>query len=540
MSENLHNIDDLFRNALNDHEEEPSPGIWDNLDNQLDKKKIVHIHRKYNALKWIAASLLIFSFAAGMYAIHTRMKNRELVKASKKASTTEIRNDRKSNAATNKSLEQNRETQDNKTVDTTPKASISKSGNDDIGANKKLSTVKEVDIRGGEKQSLAATKTTEKTNEGSNKSSTKHVNLRYGNTAAILASANNKTPDVNKKIVSSKAERSNTARKQPGTSETENEASVFDENSIALKPVPGIETIQSNRSNLLPLPDLSAGIINRKEALLTTVLSSTENVKPVDNTSLTKSVRAPNKIRNSKVTPFSISAFFSRDFILPNLQDDQPHFREDDRNEIKEKEKSGFSSTYGLLLNYNFNKNWTVQSGLTVLNRVTEIEPKTIFARPDPRGNVQYRFSCSAGYGYLTSKGGTTPASGDSITALPSKNTLKYIGVPLNIKYNLVHGNFNFSPGVGVAANFLSNSAIETGIATGGNKQQEVIKDITGLKSSFYSGVISLDMGYAISNRFSVNFIPAAKFGLTSINKNAPVKSYFNSINLAAGITINL
>ena len=59
MSENLHDIDDLFRDPIEAHEEMPSNRVWDEIDHQLDKKNIAHTKRKYNNLKLFSAALLL-------------------------------------------------------------------------------------------------------------------------------------------------------------------------------------------------------------------------------------------------------------------------------------------------------------------------------------------------------------------------------------------------------------------------------------------------------------------------------------------------
>ena len=80
MNDDLHNIDDLFKKALEEHTELPSSAVWDNIDKSLDKKKVVSISKKYNKLKWAAAILLLFSLAMAMYTLHIRIKDKELVK----------------------------------------------------------------------------------------------------------------------------------------------------------------------------------------------------------------------------------------------------------------------------------------------------------------------------------------------------------------------------------------------------------------------------------------------------------------------------
>ena len=80
MSENLPDIDDLFRKALENHEDSPSRDVWANIDKNLDKKKVVFISKKYKKLKWVAAALLIFSAGMAMYTLNSRLRNKELVK----------------------------------------------------------------------------------------------------------------------------------------------------------------------------------------------------------------------------------------------------------------------------------------------------------------------------------------------------------------------------------------------------------------------------------------------------------------------------
>src|SRR4051812_19318548 len=91
MSENLQDIDDLFRKAADAHDDMPSANVWANIDKQLDKKKVVLISRKYNKLKWAAAAMLIFSVGMAMYTWNTRVRNRELVRQTEQQKKTRIK-----------------------------------------------------------------------------------------------------------------------------------------------------------------------------------------------------------------------------------------------------------------------------------------------------------------------------------------------------------------------------------------------------------------------------------------------------------------
>ncbi|MEJ7680759.1 MAG: outer membrane beta-barrel protein [Segetibacter sp.] len=244
-----------------------------------------------------------------------------------------------------------------------------------------------------------------------------------------------------------------------------------------------------------------------------------------------------NKPKTSKKSLFSATVFYSPDIVFSKVDNDHHTFREEDRNEIKNKEEIKKTYSTGVLINYNTGNKLSIQSGLTFSAMATDIKPKTIYARTDDRGNLNYRFNCSAGYSYVSLHSGIRPAAaGDSISASSSKNLLHYITVPLALKYNLTEGKFGLSTGLGAAINLLTKGKIETVI---GNEKAS-INHIEGLSSMYLNSAISFGMNYEINQNIALSLTPAAKFALTSINKNAPVKTYLNSYGLAAGLTIKL
>ncbi|MDQ6815744.1 MAG: hypothetical protein M3040_18590, partial [Bacteroidota bacterium] len=236
---------------------------------------------------------------------------------------------------------------------------------------------------------------------------------------------------------------------------------------------------------------------------------------------------------------FSATVFYSPDFVSSRVDNDHHNFREDDRNEIKSKEKISNSSSKGVIVGYNIGKNWKLQSGLIFSTLTTDIQPKTIFARPDNRGNINYRFNCSAGYSYVTVKSGSQPVAGDSIIALSSKNTLQYSSIPFAVSYNLpLARRFTLQPAAGLTANFLTKGRIETEIAAQGGIEKSNLDKIEGLNSSYVNGSISLSATYYFSRNIGLSVTPVSRFALSAINKDAPVKTYLNSFGLAAGLTI--
>src|SRR5438105_4691331 len=70
MKRDLHKIDELFKKAIEDQQENPPAGVWNAIDKELDKSKVISIQRKYNYLKRVAVALVIFCFMASVYALY--------------------------------------------------------------------------------------------------------------------------------------------------------------------------------------------------------------------------------------------------------------------------------------------------------------------------------------------------------------------------------------------------------------------------------------------------------------------------------------
>jgi len=507
MSENLHNIDDLFKKAIDQHEDTPSLKVWDAIDKNLDKKKVVSISRKYNKLKWAAAVLLLFSFGMAMFTWQTRMKNKELVKQNNinkapKTNKEVINNDGKKSTnseITTLPIEKNSEHQNDKQInseDTQTVTNIAKEK--DQQANSLEQKITTQDKEKAEQDIIA------KQNEKEYKQSDK----------------NNKEQKV-KNNGSVHADKEKT--KEPDNNIPSPEKYIAD--------VPVIFNNQPQLNGILQVQ--STNPFSYKPGIISTDKNvAIENNK---NTSAKKSIAKP-----TKESLFSATVFFSPEFVSSNVKDDHPRYREDNRNEIKNNEKPRSSSSYGVLLDYSVGNNWKLQSGVSVSTRVTDISTKTIYARPDNSGNVSYRLSCSAGSAFVPLKSGANPAQGDSTKILSAKSTLQYVSIPLVVKYAIGKGKLNLVPGVGISANILSKGKIETVIATTGGNESSSTNNIEGLKSNYFNSQISLGAEYQLSKKIALNFTPTARLALSSINKDAAVKTQLNSFGLSAGITIKL
>ena len=232
---------------------------------------------------------------------------------------------------------------------------------------------------------------------------------------------------------------------------------------------------------------------------------------------------------------FSIGLFFSQAITSYHLKESLKS-NQLNRNEFKNSEEQELSTIAGVLVSYDLNKHWTLQTGINFSNTIILIDPKTIYAEEDGKGNIQYRYNSSSGYAYVLPSFSTAPNIGDSLYTLEASHSLKYLGIPLGGKFYFKKGKLSFFASADATINLLLRGEIETSIEDGINTEIEVIRKLNGLKKIYFSLSTEIGVEYQLSNRFSFELAPSARFALNSINKQTLVKSYPYSLGVATGI----
>jgi len=514
MDENLHNIDDLFKRALDEHSETPSPRVWENLDKNLEKKKVVSITKKYEKWKWVAAALFIFSVGMAMYTWNLKLRYKEIARKNKQKTTNTInrsdikRNDRGTQGSRDNSI--------------------------DVAAG-----------NSNQKAATAANSTSNKRNDIT-KTAEEKSNKDGASNASVKMPGKRTSRNTNQLSVTQNREKNGVKKSFSASNHAPEDKSIEDIslNSKGVKDALKNVEKAGDRLNISPDEDrhpVETTIESRQKNLQFNAPSIAIKDRPVISTAQNNLPAASTNKSNIKATKrgiYTATLFFSGQSVSTNLRDDRPRFREDDRREIKQKEKHGYARSIGVLISRGIGKGVSLQTGVGIVTRVTDIQSKTLFARPDNRGNVHYRISCSSGYAYVSTKSGTTPTSGDSIPALSSATTLKYISVPIGLQYTVRNGNFSFNPAVAVAANFRTRGKIQTVLSTPAGKENATT-NIEGLKPSYFDGALRMDLAYDLTNNIGISLMPAARFGLSSITNGGPVKTYVNSLGLGLGLNVH-
>jgi hypothetical protein len=516
MSENLHNIDDLFRKALDGHEEEPSANVWENIDRNLDKKRFAFISNKYRKLKWVAAALLIFSAGMAMYTIHTRIKNKELARlneANKKKMTdrqqvpfeNKVRDTISGDVAVkdgSKALPSS-----SLAVDKNGKGLATKGAHENAGnknATEGIDAIRRDNTTANNPRNNAGTTIAQ--NETTTENRVKQRRLK----TVLRSTSKVKTNTQHDIAVSSKTAKQTEAEDKP--------------------PYKDVEVSMQSKPDFLHVESENAGIRNALRALAA-------NKAILDNSANTLIKKPKRKLPFTQ--HLSVGVFYSPDIVSAMVSNDKRGFRDEDRDQIKRQEKITKAFSAGVKLGYNIAGEWGIETGIAYSGFQTSIRPKFLYAHADARGDVNYRFNSSAGYCYLdVNRGNRPPVPGDSIMAVSSKNSIRYITVPLAVTYTVTVGRFSLIPSLGFAANFSSKAKLQTTVATQNGYENAGIDHIEGLNSTYWTGSAALGAAYNLSNTIALIFTPVARFGFTSINKNSPVKTYLNSMGFGGGLTM--
>ena len=352
MDKNLHHIEDLFKSGLDDNEEMPSAKVWDAVDNRLDKDTVVAIKKKYKTWKRLLFLLLLLLIGLSIYELNNRRTNNGVAKVNNdgvgKESVLNNDNGNKKqndkNSFTSKDQIDSKDVNNNNTaVNTTPDNSIfttPPSGNN-LMINKQNQSNVSTDVNTIANSPVALKQNSLLTNKPGYRNKIK-----------------TSTPGSNMQNVTT------------------------DNNAVQTnKPMPFPWQL-----NLLPVEKLNTPAIlspDSKNSLYTLALTKSNPLIDTKN-----SVNQQAKKKETKPSRFSITGFFSPDIASYHLEEDQPGNQPETARKIEKGERHEFSSTSGLLLDYNLNKHWSLQSGLTFSNTNIKVNPKTIYAQNDNNGNI--------------------------------------------------------------------------------------------------------------------------------------------------------
>jgi hypothetical protein len=493
MSEDLHPIDDLFRSGLNGKEETPTPAVWEAIEKELDKKDRKPIAGFFRMSGRAAAVALIIITGAALFAAGYFIRDAQEEKKGIGQGAFGIEGGKGNEALGTEAL--GREGESLKPADRTKiKSPASSSINDDEAPKPTFDPF-----------GSSSTKSIPE------KNSVKKV------TKQVKATNRNNTGAASETLQSSLIS-------EPVNTESQ-EQHIKWEMVMALPPVE--EHVLPESSTKIPTSDAVISVAKNNKFPNAVDQQTTPTKIPVTN----------KKAAGLQVPKFSLTPYVAFQNHSVKLKDDGSNWGKNMREDMKRTEQLPSQVSVGILADFRIAKNLSLQSGLGLMQLDVTIQPKQIKAEKDIDGKVKYRLDCSAGTYFINPKQGNYPRPGDTITTQMATNSLKYLNIPLNVKYHFGSNKLQFFATAGTGINILTSQNLDAMVK---HQYQYYGGRTTNLKSSYFNGMIGGGATYFVGKRIGIYVSPQYNFALTSMNEGLPVKSLPRTFNMQTGITIKL
>ncbi len=485
MSKDLHDIDNLFRSSLESYEETPSISVREKLEASLDKTDSESYKKRF--LLWKRAAIALFFLLIGI--------------ALYEAGILRISPDYSGkNYAAKKPGH--------------PASDDQKNEKNDIPlSDKKIDEPVTLSVK-------------DKLDE---------------NTNVLEINTNSQTPSYNADITGVKGrDKSSGSNKAPSPKQYKHPSAAGEAN---LVDNPSMLHNNSNTSRIniqqnIPGEDIYAYPLLQKNNPSASI-TRTPFDPQIDSDAFLKNLTISenqNKNRIGFKPHWLIGAVFSYEAAGYKLDSDLP----DEISNIKHREVHEPSYSGGVLITRQLTIDWGLQSGLLYSKTNIGIGPQKIYAFLDPAGDVAYKYVTSSGYVYIKPKTGSPPSFGDSIIATEGKHTLHYITVPLSVKYRAGKNKFSFVPGVGIEANFLTGTRVETEIESPSNSELVFVNKLYGANSFYWSLTADAELRYNLNKKTMLSFRPSYHHSISPITENNIVETFPYSFRWGVGLTFKL
>ncbi len=233
---------------------------------------------------------------------------------------------------------------------------------------------------------------------------------------------------------------------------------------------------------------------------------------------------------------FTLMPFFSADHITGRFIE-QYEFDNLDKNDLANREDPDMSFTTGMLAGYQFNKRFSLVSGISYSSSKLSVAGAAVKALQNDNGEYKFKLATSYGFAELT-KSGIVPNAGDTLLVSSAGINFNYISIPLMINYDLPGKKLKFSVHGGMAFNKLTSEKVEAEYKVQNNTEAETINKIEGIRRTFFTVNTGIEAKYSLNHKTDISLGPELRYGINAINKGTPVKTY--PINYGLSLKLNI
>lgn len=478
-------IDTIFNKGLSDYSEKVPSFIWDNIEQELIKKRKQTRRLSYYA---IAASVaLLLSFGAGY--LFTNNKNLEqFAEVQKEIVNTQLEQEPKGNEPIKKN---------NSTT-------IPEEKSNTIGNNKK----ENIPVKNSKGNSESEKNNTIKTKPSPK---VKKVNSSGTLLPPMYATQSNYKPQTSSN------------EHQTTRNVNEHEVSLINITSKkALLNIPEFEKDLVYEIRELPLPPLENEEINTIKnynnwavGFSGTPLLSYRHVQSSNSDVLYSSVNTSSLEQNynNEKPLVSYSAGINVNYNLSNRWAIQSGFYYSETGQIIE---DIYFDQNPAAINPNSNSEFLINTsaGNIVIGNSLEL-----IASQAPRAdNTEFSYDNTVSQG-----GSIATSTNSSNTSADFVQTLEYYELPLIINYKMIDRKLDVKLSGGFSANFLS--ANTTYLQNNGNRQN-IDAELSGIKNTTYGSIIGIGLEYPLISQLLLNLSPTFRYSISAINSSGNTHPY--------------
>jgi Outer membrane protein beta-barrel domain len=217
------------------------------------------------------------------------------------------------------------------------------------------------------------------------------------------------------------------------------------------------------------------------------------------------------------------------------------------RRLLNDQETATYSVGIGLKAGYQFSKNWSVETGLNYYKNTiqamhrAQIRYESQIERLNSDGNYDsnYQLNLTTSYGEIVTDVAITRNSDTQIDqndyinlVLKTQQELKYLGVPIAVRFRTAGNKFHFSAKAGFSTNFILQKEVIVKAAVvnrdGIHHRRTLIdKKFTGLKNTTIDVLFGLGVDYDVSKNLSIYFEPTITRSLSPVYQiRGKIKTY--------------
>jgi hypothetical protein len=242
---------------------------------------------------------------------------------------------------------------------------------------------------------------------------------------------------------------------------------------------------------------------------------------------------------SSKLHRVSLQLFYGpemtkRVFTKDHDSDDNLKMNDDD---YKERELIGPSFSMGLKAGYDLSERWKVHVGLSYYSFSQQIQPMALFTQKGGDGANHFVLNTSAGSAELPNMG-SEPGKKDSLMLNnPSSQVLHYLNIPMTIEFRISDSKrFSCYAFAGAYLSYLLDSRLVMEVTKGSATEVYTFSSLQGTNKFMLGLNAGLGAQYNLSKKISLHAEPGAKFAVSPLNSNTAVRCFPYSFALTFGL----